>query len=486
MKSGSIFYSSIWEQFALGNAARQTGMPQKVMAKLLQLHFTWVAPMFMWVYRPAFMRDMTTGGTYYSEFLLCVLCAHSSKYQDGQYSELLLTRVRNLLGLAIQQPSSIPTVQALLQFSARELAQGSISQAWVYSGIAFRMATDLGLQHNGSVISSLKSLSPVDLEVRRRLFWSCYFWDKAISMYTGRLPALTDLPHTSLDFVDETSETETWSPYNGESFSLTKLPPGQYPPMRSHAVSCFTNSCKIAVIINDIILQLYSRRDRHITESSLHDIRARLDTWRAQSPSHLKYDPDNLPAVSPPPHIITQNLLYFTTVILAHRPFWSIPAYYNVCISAARSIEKLILLLELTFGLDNITYLMGYCIYTGASAILEDAKKADGAANATMQNYLRALNAGMSRCPLLERSLHIIIKGLKQTAPPRYPDNTGQPDQAMVNSYIPAFPYLDPGSTDNINMDVYFDVNNLDPMSMLDCFPELQTDFSEYSGQHVG
>lgn len=52
--------SSIWEQFALGNAARQTGMPQKVMAKLLQLHFTWVAPMFMWVYRPAFMREYHT------------------------------------------------------------------------------------------------------------------------------------------------------------------------------------------------------------------------------------------------------------------------------------------------------------------------------------------------------------------------------------------------------------------------------------------
>jgi hypothetical protein len=49
--------SSIWEQFALGNAARQTGMPEKVMTKLLQLHFTWVAPMFMWVYRPALMRE---------------------------------------------------------------------------------------------------------------------------------------------------------------------------------------------------------------------------------------------------------------------------------------------------------------------------------------------------------------------------------------------------------------------------------------------
>lgn len=121
---------------------------------------------------------MTTGGRYYSDFLLTVLCAHASKYQDGHYAELLLSRVRELLGAAIQQPSSIPTVQALLQLSARELAHGSISQAWVYSGIAFRMASDLGLQHSGPDISSLKGLDPVGLEIRRRLSWSCYFWDK--------------------------------------------------------------------------------------------------------------------------------------------------------------------------------------------------------------------------------------------------------------------------------------------------------------------
>jgi hypothetical protein len=170
---------------------------------------------------------------------------------------------------------------------------------------------------------------------------------------------------------------------------------------------------------------------------------------------------------------------------LAHRPFWSIPTYYNVCISAARSIEKLILLLETTFGLENITYLMGYCIYTGASAILEDAKKDNGAANATMQTYLRALNAGMSRCPLLERSLHIIIKGLKQTNTPRGQGHLGQQDVTATNSYIPAFPYLDPSTPGNIDMGMYLNANNLDPMAMLDCFPELQTDFSEYLGQQA-
>jgi hypothetical protein len=119
--------------------------------------------------------DMATGGRYYSEFLLTVICAHAAKYQDENFTDMLLARARSLLGAAIQRPSSIPTVQALLQLSARDLAQGSISQAWVYSGIAFRMASDLGLQHSGP---DIKGMSAVDLNVRQRLFWGCYFWDK--------------------------------------------------------------------------------------------------------------------------------------------------------------------------------------------------------------------------------------------------------------------------------------------------------------------
>lgn len=48
--------SSIWENYALGNIAGETGIPRATLARLLQIHWTWVSPMFMWVYRPAFMR----------------------------------------------------------------------------------------------------------------------------------------------------------------------------------------------------------------------------------------------------------------------------------------------------------------------------------------------------------------------------------------------------------------------------------------------
>lgn len=44
--------SKIWEDFSIGNASLQTGIPRQIMAKLLHLHWTWVSPMFMYVYRP--------------------------------------------------------------------------------------------------------------------------------------------------------------------------------------------------------------------------------------------------------------------------------------------------------------------------------------------------------------------------------------------------------------------------------------------------
>lgn len=185
--------SRTWEDLALGNAALQCDIPQAVMSRLLQIHWCWIAPMFMWVYRPAFMRqypfsgqatllttvgDLMKGGQYMSQFLLVVLCAHSARFQEGDIGEILISRARLLLGTEIQKPSSIPTVQALLQLSARDLAYGSISQAWLYSGMAFRMVSDLGLHHSSARILNLGHLTAEELEIRRRLFWSCYFWDK--------------------------------------------------------------------------------------------------------------------------------------------------------------------------------------------------------------------------------------------------------------------------------------------------------------------
>lgn len=185
--------------------------------------------------------------------------------------------------------------------------------------------------------------------------------------------------------------------------------------------------------------------------------------------------------------LTTYSLLYFAAIILTHRPFWSVPTHYQVCIQAAQSIEKLVLLLESTFGLENITYLMGYCIYTGASVTLEDVKKNNDAAHATLRTFLRALNTGMRRCRLLERSLNIIIKEMSYSSSSSeqniFAGRAVQAESAPVTSgYIPAFPYIDPAAGMDLSIDGHFNRTDLSSMQVLDCYPEMQMDLGGMFG----
>ena len=68
--------------------------------------------------------------------------------------------------------------------------------------MAFRMAVDIGIHLPTEQLKMyVKSLSPEDIEIRKRLFWSLYAWDKAISLYLGRMPNFThSADDVSLEF----------------------------------------------------------------------------------------------------------------------------------------------------------------------------------------------------------------------------------------------------------------------------------------------
>lgn len=85
---------------------------------------------------------------------------------------------------------NIPTVQSLLLLSAAECSAGNSTQAWVYSGTAFRLIDHLGICIDVERYASSAQLSDEDIEIRHRLYWSSYFWDKIISLYLGRSPYL--------------------------------------------------------------------------------------------------------------------------------------------------------------------------------------------------------------------------------------------------------------------------------------------------------
>jgi hypothetical protein len=252
--------------------------------------------------------DLGTGGQYCSELLLNVLCAHSARFHDGDLGSLFIARAHHLLGSEILKPSSIATTQALLQLSARELALGSVSQAWLYSGMAFRMVSDLGLHHTVREIADLGTLTTEDLETRKRLFWSCYLWDKAISLFLGRMPVLLDAPTEGVPILlTDTSEHEPWTPYYGSTATSKGISESQYPLYKTHAISCFEHNCRLAMIISEIIARLYSHKSSAEFNQGPRQLRERLDQWRRDLPAHLRYDPDSLPKICPPPHIVTQK-----------------------------------------------------------------------------------------------------------------------------------------------------------------------------------
>lgn len=144
---------------------------------------------------------MEVSGPYYSHALLNTMLSHSIRWcRKSQISHLLVPyddgevfsrQARNLLFDELRTgQSSIPTVQTLLLLSAQECSYGNRTQAWLYSGMAFRLIEDLGICIDGQKYAGSVRLSDEDIEIRRRVFWSCYFWDKMISLYLGRSPTL--------------------------------------------------------------------------------------------------------------------------------------------------------------------------------------------------------------------------------------------------------------------------------------------------------
>lgn len=146
------------------------------------------------------MEDL---GPYYSHTLMNAVISHSIRWgkSDTATSEMLEESYesgvifgRHARKMLFDELSSgictIPTVQTLLLLSAQECSSGNSAQAWVYTGIAFRLIDHLGICVDSQRYAGSVELSDEDVEIRNRLFWSCYFWDKMISVYLGRSPTL--------------------------------------------------------------------------------------------------------------------------------------------------------------------------------------------------------------------------------------------------------------------------------------------------------
>lgn len=183
--------------------------------------------------------------------LLNAVLAQASRYSDrpdaSELGDYFAQCALNSLAAEIDKGSSIPTIQALLIFSSRECAVGRSAQGWLYSGMAFRMMRDMGIHvHPRKLGHLIGQFPPAQLALRQQVFWSCYTWDKTISLCLGRAPTINEampLPTTEIILDGEDAEEEPWKP-RFASFSALDVGPTQAAKSNSR----FFAYCELCVV----------------------------------------------------------------------------------------------------------------------------------------------------------------------------------------------------------------------------------------------
>ena len=107
----------------------------------------------------------------------------------------------------------------------------------------------------------------------------------------------------AVDEGDDSSEEELWIPL-GIHFTDGR----EYPPWKAHSISSFKWICKLAEVLDQLLLNVYNPLMR-VTQTQLLEClesqKKALRQWWKELPNFLRIDPANMPIYCPPSHIVT-------------------------------------------------------------------------------------------------------------------------------------------------------------------------------------
>lgn len=249
---------------------------------------------FMCVYREYFIRDFDAGGgPYYSDTLLYTICAYGALASEDpwlrQQSAKFSSHAQALLYASLEQPN-LTTLQALLLLGHREIGHGKASKGWLFCGMAFRLAVEMGL-HLDPENWNFASDSLIDREISRRVYWSAFAADKQLCLYFGRPPA----------FHPRESDVRTTMriPYPAEWQTLLEkyIMPGVSETNYEDGialVACFIYKTELCKIIHRMITEIFENRhfqtDSAVLMTTAQDIHVSLTKWLADLPGKLHWN----------------------------------------------------------------------------------------------------------------------------------------------------------------------------------------------------
>ncbi|KAI0640400.1 fungal-specific transcription factor domain-containing protein [Trametes meyenii] len=293
---------------------------------------------------------------------------------------------------AASRPS---TCQALLLLGYREVGIGAMAQAWLYVGMAVRMAQDLGLHKSAEKWTSVgrNLFSKAELQERRRIWYGCVVMDKYVCAYIGRPVAICERDFdTELPLEEDAEEMEAWRPHPAPLVmdDVAESRRDEVSPVPGRIISCFNECAKLSVILSQICQTIYAIKPATSRPAELTKLDQALTRWSLELPEHLRFDPAAPKSPPPPPHILTLHMQYWCTVLLLHRPFIrhiqdstkpmspsassvkeaeiraSSRKHYDMCVQAANHITSIVTVYGEHYSPSRASVFLCYYVFTAA------------------------------------------------------------------------------------------------------------------------
>lgn len=393
IRNGLIAKSALQRQREpeLGRLPTIGGISADLALHLLNIHWARQHHSFLLTYRPVVMQDLQCIGPYCSIFMLNAIFACSSKYSDrvevrddpndsSTAGHSFFRRCDELIAMkALLSRPSIPTVVGLLLLGSTYNARGETSKGWLWTGYALRMVYDLGLHLDPRQTTE----DPEEIEIRRRVFWGAFVCDKLQSLYLGR-PVAINLrdSQVSRDFYDLYEEKE---PFQGPEPGMTEGI-GDFVPM--HSVSTFQHLCSLSKIMTTIINRFYVvGAALSNAQNSLQQVDKALQQWEDSLSPDLDFKPwlttgSGAPIPRQAPNVMILHNLYYSMIILVHRPFISDGHLRSAvapmrswerCTIAAGCITNIALTYDSAYSLRGAPYVLAYTIYVACTIHVRNA-----------------------------------------------------------------------------------------------------------------
>ncbi|KAK3943861.1 fungal-specific transcription factor domain-containing protein [Diplogelasinospora grovesii] len=365
---------------------------RQLVAHLINMYFNWHYPYFTTLSKSMFHRDFVKGKpagqprstVYCSSLLVNAMLALGCHFTSvtGAFAipgdsrtkgDHFFAEAKRLIADNDEyEKPRLTTVQALALMSVREAGCGREAKGWVYSGMSFRMAQDIGLNLDiGGITTEKDSLNEQEIDARKITFWGCFLFDKCWSNYLGRLPQLPKNTYSVPKYdVFPEEDAEPWSPYTDGGFDQSSKQP-------SRARAAGLQLSKLCEISSDLLIFFY--HPNHIGRSSgksvelkkLSELHRRLEDWKKDLP------PEFEPKEGQLPHVILMHMFYHLQYIHLFRPFLKytpaaspLPAHVSprrICTANAGAISKLMRLYKKTYNLRQICNIAVYMIHSACT-----------------------------------------------------------------------------------------------------------------------